>query len=424
MPRGSNPKVIVLTGAGASRPSGYPAMTGLAEQFWEQETVVRAETAALRLLSWLLFDNVVPPRKRAIHRDLEEALLALTDMMAESERLSVTAYRALLAVPLERLAGATRSLADVVDRTTGGQFSYASMSGHSGGFIDDPLATHVHLGGHTVSSARDAKPLTAADIGAQQRAVTVARAALRGILGYSSTMSESASLLFEDAKEFIVRMYQPSDSRVIAESTGPLVTVPLEFNGKRVDYFTTNYDLCPEIASSALRLTYKLGFSGRDDTLVWTGDFGNETGKHVRIYKLHGSVNWFLKEDAVTLLPAGAGYSEPTERALIYPIRDKAIAHGDPFSALFGHFRQALLTTQVCIVAGYSFRDDAIASMVASASHANPQLRFVVAGSPETIRGNEWLRGFESRFQFMEVRVGAPDFEDELRRSVSTALAR
>jgi hypothetical protein len=140
-----------------------------------------------------------------------------------------------------------------------------------------------------------------------------------------------------------------------------------------VAFFTTNYDTLLEDALALTRIPYLDGFNG-GSLAFWNPDAQQgayrkpfERIDHVRakIYKLHGSIDWFEdKYDVVVRLRENCIYPPTsTGNLLIYPASTKyAIARREPFLSAFSAFRDALNITNQGLIAvcGYSFGDDHI----------------------------------------------------------------
>lgn len=138
-------------------------------------------------------------------------------------------------------------------------------------------------------------------------------------------------------------------------------------------FFTTNYDTLLEDALAICRIRTSDGFCG-GAMAFWEPEhsgscfdqpFSSEGNYQCRIYKLHGSIDWFLSaQDTVVRRREGAGYPpEAQSRLLIYPQATKYQAtQKDPFASLFRAFRSALNDTHQGLLAicGYSFGDEHI----------------------------------------------------------------
>lgn len=140
-----------------------------------------------------------------------------------------------------------------------------------------------------------------------------------------------------------------------------------------VIFFTTNYDTLLEDALALCRIRTSDGFCG-GAMAFWEPDdsgsgfdqpFSSDGNYQSRIYKLHGSIDWFMStQDTVVRRREGAGYPPDVPgRLLIYPQATKYLAtQKDPFATLFRAFRNALNDPRQGLLAicGYSFGDEHI----------------------------------------------------------------
>lgn len=153
-----------------------------------------------------------------------------------------------------------------------------------------------------------------------------------------------------------------------------------------IEVFTVNYDLLIEGALDSLGVPYFDGFTGslrarfRTD-LVEAGP--NESGWlpsfFVRLWKLHGSVNW-LWEQAPRPEVVRLGIPVPTdEPAAIYPSDAKYDeSRRVPFIVLQDRFRRALHHQEtLLLISGYSFGDAHLNEMIFDAAMRRPRSEFV-----------------------------------------------
>jgi hypothetical protein len=136
--------------------------------------------------------------------------------------------------------------------------------------------------------------------------------------------------------------------------------------------FTTNYDICLEEYFRKKSHGYENGeLRTRSGELIVDLTVGN-TSLHggstsgAKIFKLHGSINWykvrkrsgvFWTDQPSTLADTHeTRYGVKDHEVVIYPIIGKE-GRREPFSDVFSHLRQELLTNDSWFVAGYSFRD-------------------------------------------------------------------
>lgn len=157
-----------------------------------------------------------------------------------------------------------------------------------------------------------------------------------------------------------------------------------------VEIFTINYDLLLEVGFEELAVPYFDGFVGTIagqfrpelvDTIDPTEQAHVLPSTFVRLWKLHGSVNWEEATDGTRRrivrrgVPAMDGAT-----AAIYPSDEKYDqSRRVPFVVLMDRFRRALAVPEtVTLVAGYSFGDQDLNEMLFDAARAHPRSETVV----------------------------------------------
>ncbi len=138
----------------------------------------------------------------------------------------------------------------------------------------------------------------------------------------------------------------------------------------RLKVFTTNYDLCVEDACRLDGLDVITGFQA--GTGRWCPSLLRSHTQGISLYKLHGSLNWGLKE---------LGPANPLNRPLVerYPPDwriepELVLGPGsklqpeEPFVTLYAAFHQALRRAKSCVVIGCSFQDPHIEEPLRKAS--------------------------------------------------------
>ena len=147
----------------------------------------------------------------------------------------------------------------------------------------------------------------------------------------------------------------------------------LKESSDKIQVFTTNYDQAIEVYSNKkdeLRLVDGFKFNESSGEFIWkNGDFSYcdnlKDGKiNVYLYKLHGSLNWKehkskqiekTREETIT--------SDPKflRNMLIYPtLSPKDGYEEQPFGSLLKVFETEFQKIDVCIIIGFSFRDQHI----------------------------------------------------------------
>ncbi len=160
-----------------------------------------------------------------------------------------------------------------------------------------------------------------------------------------------------------------------------------------VEIFTVNYDLLAETGLEALSVPYFDGFVGtiraqfRED-LVEAGG-GTENGSQsvaaslpsflVRLWKLHGSVNWVWSEDARPTVSRLGTKSPSGLPAAIYPSDMKYDeSRRVPFLVLQDRLRRSLHEPEtLTLITGYAFGDQHLNETIFTAVRRRPRSEFV-----------------------------------------------
>ena len=165
-----------------------------------------------------------------------------------------------------------------------------------------------------------------------------------------------------------------------------------------VEIFSVNYDLVLETALESLRVPYFDGFIGAlrarfythlvEATAVDSDDW--LPSFLVRVWKLHGSVNWEWRSDPrgeITRLGNTVPSGSP---AAIYPSDTKyEESRRVPFVVLQDRFRRALRQPETLLmISGYSFGDEHLNEMIFDAARQRPRSEFLAfsrAAIPEKL---------------------------------------
>jgi len=153
-----------------------------------------------------------------------------------------------------------------------------------------------------------------------------------------------------------------------------------------IELFTVNYDLLLETTLDSLRVPYFDGFVGtiraRFHTELVEGRAGSDRewmpAFFVRLWKLHGSVNWAWEKDR-TIIRLGQPISKG-DAAAIFPSDTKyEESRRVPFVVLQDRFRRALHEPETLIlISGYSFSDSHLNDMIFDAASRRPRSEFQV----------------------------------------------
>ena len=162
-----------------------------------------------------------------------------------------------------------------------------------------------------------------------------------------------------------------------------------------VELFTVNYDLLMETALEDMGVPYFDGFVG-----TLKANFDTQLVEHlpgsseeaipaffVRLWKLHGSINWQWSKDHKRIIRLG----QPAEdhAAAIYPSDTKyEESRRVPFVVLQDRLRRSLHQPEtVLLITGYSFRDEHLNEHIFTAAMRRPRSEFI-AFCKESIPGN------------------------------------
>jgi len=149
-----------------------------------------------------------------------------------------------------------------------------------------------------------------------------------------------------------------------------------------LDIFSVNYDTCIEQFCKEYDLRYTDGFE-----LYWhPGLFDKDY--EVKLYKIHGSVMWYLTDRGTYVkIPIASTEKDEIEfitgetakTLMVYPMGGKW-EYAEPLLELIRKLQERLAKAEVCIVIGYSFRDDYIRRIFFEAARTNKNLTiFLIA---------------------------------------------
>jgi len=132
------------------------------------------------------------------------------------------------------------------------------------------------------------------------------------------------------------------------------------------DIFTTNYDLIIEryFDLGPMRDSLKTGFVQRATRSLFNPSEGYDwTHDNTNLVKLHGSIDQFITDAGIEKRQAetNVGFypSKVLREMMIFPVHEKYVTRR-PWFDLYALFRERLSAEEVCIVIGYSFRDEAV----------------------------------------------------------------
>lgn len=185
----------------------------------------------------------------------------------------------------------------------------------------------------------------------------------------------AAAILAFEAKKFLLKQVS-LHKQDLSYMDGFKAFLPIQ---GACDVYTLNYDTVFEDWCSQNGITLADGF-GNDGT--WTPELFYYRNASVRLWKLHGSVNWVNRYGQITKsAPAGSWIAElrsgkmsslTLDVALIYPAAGK-VPEG-LLGHLNGQFHERIKRTRLLVAVGYRFADEHIRSAVTDALNTNPHL--------------------------------------------------
>jgi SIR2-like domain len=153
-----------------------------------------------------------------------------------------------------------------------------------------------------------------------------------------------------------------------------------------LDIFSLNYDCCIERAFAPYCRDHgDVDFVDGFDENGWKPDLFKETGsskKIVRLYKVHGSLDWVDSEEygLVSLAKAPRNIVEDLiglEPHLVFGT-DVKLTGEQPFFTMAHLFYENLVKSNALVVIGYSFGDAYINALISQCQRQNPKLRLLI----------------------------------------------
>lgn len=158
------------------------------------------------------------------------------------------------------------------------------------------------------------------------------------------------------------------------------------------EVFTTNYDLIIEKSLKASQIPYFDGFVGSFEPFFWQESIDQFVSKNdmtqnwIRLWKIHGSLSWFWKEDKKTksqkIIRIGKveNIKKEDNELVIYPSKEKYdSSKKQPFIAYFDRLKNYLLSGELLFIfTGYSFSDQHINEIIFNCLRQNNRLTVLV----------------------------------------------
>ncbi len=169
------------------------------------------------------------------------------------------------------------------------------------------------------------------------------------------------------------------------------------FSQDFIPIFTTNYDVAFETYAGEGNVKLETGFELTHRGNLWrpskfdkfepTADMRN-----IVLFKLHGSLTWHRRGDDI--VDTSLSMRDPTgyESVVIYPTQTKEYPDEEPFRTMYDFLKGCLRVAKLAIVVGYSFRDPGIRRIMIDALDLNPNLFFILVCGPNVERWKEFAQ--------------------------------
>lgn len=142
-----------------------------------------------------------------------------------------------------------------------------------------------------------------------------------------------------------------------------------------LEIFTTNYDLLIEQALESQNVPFFDGFIGSHTTFFDNSAIEDNSipSRWIRLWKLHGSINWFLTSQN-SLTRSSNGINTDQLCRVIHPSHLKYTeSRKMPYLAMFDRFKNFLKTPHsLLFICGYSFHDEHINDAIITCLRNNP----------------------------------------------------
>lgn len=148
---------------------------------------------------------------------------------------------------------------------------------------------------------------------------------------------------------------------------------------KPLDIFSTNYDVNIERMCEKLGLECIDGFDPKWNPIIF-----NDKDCDIRLFKLHGSINWYRTEQGdyvrsviqSTDMRIKLSSGEHAIPIILYPGRK--LHYIEPVLEMLALLKAKIMKAKYCILIGYSFKDDHLSKLFKYASRTNKELILIL----------------------------------------------
>ena len=210
---------------------------------------------------------------------------------------------------------------------------------------------------------------------------------------YLGICGESATELDKEICKKIYSVISASEATADLSNTKKFFAwLNMQNNNYTREVFTTNYDLIIEKSLERIRVPYFDGFVGSYEPFFWQDSIDRSVGKSdltqswLRLWKIHGSLNWFWKDnsdaESHSIIRGGKipDIQKLDKELVIYPSKEKYdSSKKQPFVVYFDRLKNVLLDGELLfIVTGYSFSDQHINEIMFNSLRQNNRLSILV----------------------------------------------
>tara|TARA_R110001583_G_scaffold42735_2_gene135881 strand:- start:31130 stop:32326 length:1197 start_codon:yes stop_codon:yes gene_type:complete len=209
---------------------------------------------------------------------------------------------------------------------------------------------------------------------------------------YLDISGKSASKLDNEICKKIYSIINESEVRADLSNTKKfLAWLNMQSKDYTKELFTTNYDLIIEKSLEEIRAPYFDGFVGSyepfflQESIERFVEKSDLTQNWLRLWKIHGSLNWFWKDNNASSHSIVRGskitdIEKVKNELVIYPSKEKYdSSKKQPFVAYFDRLKNTLQNGELLFIfSGYSFSDQHINEIIFNSLRQNNRLSVVV----------------------------------------------
>ena len=187
---------------------------------------------------------------------------------------------------------------------------------------------------------------------------------------------------------------------------------------------TLNYDQLVEVSLEKIERKVDLGLTQWNDKR-----FVRFHGKSPKLIKLHGSTNWFIRNDDEIVFD---GDTTPSiyspSRAIIFGGQSEKLVPYGPFLHLRHQFHQLLQDSSYLLVVGYSFRDLHLNALIRSWIATRQNVKIIIV-DPSDFAGDQGVFRYsralgkdsktKMRVEIKEIKKGFANALDDIEEELS-----